>query len=469
MKPIILLISLGIISSTLANGISAQQYSENNHADVSFDVSMPIDSTGYTLHGNNLLGGKIQFSDRGTYLNPLLASETGSLQLPVVTNLEGDPLIKTNVSYNAIKFINPNGINNLFIKVGMGSRTQIVSGLDPSVLKNGTYTWQAPIFSIGNESNSVDNKSNSHQVMQVGSIHGGPASSNAMYTQDFYLYSKSNGSTSITNHPIRTSRANEILSKPYTSIYTCKADGLWGAGGADPYRTITGKCQGQSMTFPAGPNLDYETGTFTLPTVHTPWNASQTDHCIFPGNKKHSDCVNASIGINLHYVAQKIRVPLDEHVTIFAESGTAYRAIKPTNLRYICKSNVYLKNILPQSDCLKKSYLPGGASYTYFAVGYEYKANDGTIYSAKYINLPGQENGNRLAWLDASSTYIYALSSSSNRVDTNTTNPLIEALDIIQKTQPAVYDVLGNNFFIDILKKNGLYAQYVLLKKDKTK
>lgn len=443
MQPTITVFLLSaLMSSCFAAAITPQHYTETNQALVSFDVSMPIDSTGYTLQGTNLTGGTIQFTDHGTYLSPLLASETGSFQLPIVKNRNGSPLIQTDITYHAIKFINPNGINNLFIKVGIAKRSQKVHGLDPSVLKNGSYTWQAPIFAVGKESNTVNNKSDNNQFIQVGSIHGGPASKNVMYTQDFYLYTRAHGNTPIIGQPIRTGRSSEVLSKAYTSHYTCHADGLWGAGGADPYRTITGTCQGNSMTTPAGPDLDYESGTFTLPTVHTPWTATPKDHCIFPGNKRHTGCVNASIALNVNYIAQKIRVPINKRVTVFAESGTAYRSITPTNLLYVCNSNIYLNKILPKADCTTKNYLAGGASYTYFAVGYDYQDKNGTRYTAKYINIPGQENGNRLAWLDASNTYIYATSVSDDTDEHHVRQHLAEAIHVIKEQQPQLYNII---------------------------
>ena len=64
-KRILLLsvITLAIVSTAIsANTLT--QYTENNRANVSFDVSMPIDATGYTLHGKNLTSGHIQFTDR---------------------------------------------------------------------------------------------------------------------------------------------------------------------------------------------------------------------------------------------------------------------------------------------------------------------------------------------------------------------------------------------------------------------
>ena len=321
----IILCLLSILSMMVISNVAASQslstYTVHNQGIVSFDVSMPIDSTGYILHGNNLTGGTIQFTENGSSIAPLLAYESGILQLPTVTNTKGKPLIQTSVRYNVIKFINPNGINNLFIKIGMGTRTQKVAGLDPATLKDGSYTWQAPIFSVGKESNTVNHKGSNIQFMQIGSMHGGPASRNVMYTQDFYIYSKGENNTAIAGHPIKTARTNEILTKSYTSHFSCKADGLWGAGGADPYRTITGKCEGTVVTFPAGPNLDYEYGSFTFPTVHTPWSATPSDQCIFPGKtKKQSGCVNVDLKLSVHYAAQKIRVPINKNLTLIAES-----------------------------------------------------------------------------------------------------------------------------------------------------
>lgn len=446
-----LILSL-ITTSVIATTISPLNYTERNEANVSFDVSMPVDATGYTLKGKNLLGGIIKFTDTGLYIAPLLAHEKGRFQLPIVKNLKGQTLIKTNIGYDVIKFINPNGLNNFFIKVGMGTRKEKVAGLDPSVLKKGEYIWQAPIFSVGKESDTVNHQSTNIQLMQVGSLHGGPGSANAIYTQNFYLYAKAMGNRSIVGHPIKSARLKEILQKPYTTHFSCRAQGLWGGGGsdgkiADPYRTITGECKGTTQTFPAGPNLDYEYGSFTLPTVKTPWNAMPSDRCYFPGEKKmRSGCTNASLKLNFKYMAQKIRVPINKSISIFAESGTVYRTIKPSNLRYICNSNVYLNNILAKEDCLKKSYLQGSASYPYFAVGYEVKNKDGALSEARYINIPGQENGNKLAWIDASNTYVYAISGGTKK-------ELLNALNIIKKENKTFYDVVGKTFFMPILKE----------------
>jgi len=446
-----------IVSATITNTFATDAsslYSDDNHANVSFDVSMPIDASGYTLHGKNLTGGNIQFMDHGSYVAPFLAHETGDFETPTVTSLDNKPLIKTMIKYDAIKFINPTGINNFFIKVGTATRTQVVSDLDPHVLKNGSYTWQVPIFAVGTESDTVDHKSSNRQLMQVGTT-GGPASTNAMYTQEFYLYSHSNGDAAIAEHPQNTARINEILPKPYTTNFTCHAHGIWGSGGADPFRTITDDCHGSSTTFPAVPNLDYEYGTFTLPTVHTPWDATPNDHCVLKG-KSHAGCVNATIDSQFHYMAQKIRVPLKNNITIYAEFGSAYRSITPNNLRYM-NNNVYLKNLIKPDEYLKKNYLPGGFMVPYFAVGYEFEKN-GVHYSARYIYLPGQENGNRLAWRDASDTIIYATSISGNMklLHAEIQKNFIDALNVIRQ-HPEVYNILGKHFFVEILKKNNLY------------
>ena len=454
-KIVLLFLSISMIPRCAASSAPPSTYVTDNKAYVSFDVSMPIDSTGYTLKANNLTGGTIQYQDQGSYISPLLAYETGKFEAPIVNEGQEKSLIKTDIAYSALKFINPNGINNLFIKVGMGSRTQRVSGLDPTVLKDGVYTWKAPIFAYGTEHDTVDRTASNLQLMQVGSINAGPAKNNMMYTQDFYVYSRGLADTRIPGQPLTSDRAGEVLTRAYQSNFSCQAEGLWGAGGDDPYRTVTGVCQGAATTIPAGPNLDYEYGSFTLPVVHTPWTATPDDSCLFPGDKKpHKGCVNAKISLNLRYMARKIRVPINSEVTLFAEYGTVYRNLEVNNLRYVCKGNVYLKGILDPSECLKKSYISGGASYPYFAVGYEVKDGSGVRYSARYINIPGQENGNRLAWLDASNTQIYAVTASSDTVSAQDVKINLNAgLQQIQ-AQPEVYKVLGDNFLVPILKKN---------------
>lgn len=439
-----------ILSAITINTFATTNYVENNAGKVSFDVSMPIDATGYTLQGKNLKGGNIQFADHGTVVSDLLADETGDFELPIATASNNQPLIKTTIHYHAIKLINSSGINNLFIKIGIANRTQHVSGLDPFVLKNGTYTWQVPFFSVGIETNDVAQKSENNQFIQVGTGNG-PSHHNGMYTQQFYLYSQGTGNTGIAGHPQKTAHLQDVLAKPYSTNFNCHADGVWGAGGSDPYRTMTGLCHGSTMTFPAGPNLDYEYGTFTLPTVHTPWTATANDHCLVK-DKQHAGCTNATIYSAFHYMAQKIRVPINQAITIYAEFGTAYRSITPENLRYQCQSNVYLKNVLPQTDCLKKSYLPGGSAYTYFAIGYEFQAANGTRYVARYMYIPEQENANRLAWRDASATEIYATGSSKKETPEEIRKNLNGALNIIQQNNE-VNDVLGKYFFAKILEK----------------
>lgn len=446
-----------ILVSVFFNAVAADSsYSEKNRGFVSFDISMPIDATGFTLRGKNLKGGYVEFSDRGNYVAPLLAHEIGDFTLPISIASDNKPLIKTTINYNAIKFINPNGINNFFIKIGMATRTEQVSGLDPFVLKDGTYAWNVPFFSVGTESDDVNNQSENKQFIQVGTG-AGPSHHNGMYTQQFYLYLQGHGSNAIAAHPQKINESNMILKKSYTTHFTCHADGIWGGSGkhaSDPYKIITGDCNGKTTTFPAGPNLDDEYGTFILPTIHSPWTATKKDHCIVNG-KLHAGCTNIIIKSQFHYIAQKIRVPINKNLNLYTEFGTAYRSITPKNLRYQCKDNVYLKNILPEKDCYQKSYLPGGASYPYFVVGYEFTAKNGTRYVAQYSYIPEQENANRLQWRDASGTTIYAISTSKKESRKEIQKNLNDTLNEIQK-MPAVYDVLGKSFFVEILKKNNI-------------
>lgn len=65
-----LLFLFWIITNTFANNTALAPYTEENNAHVSFDISMPIDATGYTLYGRNLTGGNIQFTDRGNPIAP---------------------------------------------------------------------------------------------------------------------------------------------------------------------------------------------------------------------------------------------------------------------------------------------------------------------------------------------------------------------------------------------------------------
>lgn len=433
-------------------------YSEQNHGYASFDISMPIDATGYTLQGKQLKGGMLHFSDQGDSIADFLAHETGYFQMPTSTSLSGKPFIKTAVHYDAIKFMVPSGTHNLFIKIGTALRTETVSDLDPFVLKNGTYTWRVPFFAVGSENDDVQNKAENKQFIEIGTGDG-PSHHNGMYTQQFYLYTQGNGNLSIAGHPQKTANLDFVLKKPYQTHFDCHADGIWGGGGkhpSDPYRTMTGQCSGESTTFPAGPNLDYEYGTFTLPTVHSPWTASPEDHCVING-KKHPGCTNITIASHFHYMAQKIRVPLQDGVTLYAEFGTSYRSITPTNLRYQCKENVYLKGKLPVQDCLKKSYLPGGAAYPYFAVGYEFRGKNGAHYVARYLYLPEQENANRLAWRDASGTKIMAIGSSNGPLDASDRLAFKTVLAKISAV-PAVHDVLGKYFFDEIAQKELIHT-----------
>ena len=456
----VLLLSIAVTNAFAAE-TPTSKYTDDNQANVSFDVSMPIDATGYTLQGKNLTGGNIQFTDHGIFVAPFLAHETGEFTLPVSTDLNNNPLIKTTIQYNAIKLINPIGINNFFIKIGTATRTQTMSGLDPFVIpKSGTYTWEVPFFAVGVENDTVDHKSSNRQMIEVGSGDA-PDDHNSMYTQQFYVYSKADGNTAISSQPEKASTADETLSKTVAAKFSCKAEGIWGAGGSDPYRTIIGDCSGSTMTFPAGPNLDYEYGTFKLPTIKTPWNATPKDHCLVNG-KLHAGCTTASIASEFHYMAQKIRILIHNDITLYAEFGTAYRSVTPKNLRYECKSNVYLKKLLPPSDCHKKSYFPGGSDYPYFGIGYEFQTKSGVHYSARYMYIPEQENANRLTWRDAASTEIYATSVSDHGKTKPTPAEIKknfnDALNAIRKI-PSVYDVLGKHFFMKVLKKNNLYEQ----------
>jgi hypothetical protein len=135
--------------------------------------------------------------------------------------------------------------------------------------------------------------------------------------------------------------------------------------------------------------------------------------------------------------------------------------IRP-RLHSLFKSNVYLKNILPSKDCLKKSYIPGGWSAPYFAVGFESYDKDGNRYTGRYIYIPVKENANRLTWNDSSDTQIYAISvSGANKLeDAKPSSKEIrknfnEALNAISRI-PALYEVIGKHLFVDILKKNKL-------------
>jgi len=166
--------------------------------------------------------------------------------------------------------------------------------------------------------------------------------------------------------------------------------------------------------------------------------------------------VNAKIDTSIRYIAQKINIPINKKITIFAESGTAYREIVPHRLRYVCKDNIYLKDILPPHYCLHKNYQAGGASYPYFAVGFETKKAGQIQYQARYITIPGQENGNRLSWLDASNTTIYAISETNAKSLSDSKQALNAAIKDIGNT-PELKETLVKNFFIPILEENGLY------------
>lgn len=423
-------------------------YVDQNKALVSFDVSMPVDATGFTLKGKNLKGGVIHFQDRGAYLTPLLAVEEGNFDNPTVFSPNIKPLIKTHISYHAIKFINPNGTDNLFIKIGIAQRTETVSELDPYVLKPGTYTWQVPFFARGRESDTLQGNSENQQFIQIGTGHG-PSHHNGMYTIEYYLYAMATGNLPISAHPQRISGLENVLEKATRTHFNCAAKGIWGGGGSDPYRTMQGDCHGFSRTFPAGPNLDYEYGTVELPTVLSPWTAAPEDHCMVNG-KEGTGCTNIKIASKLHYMAQKIRVPLKSGVVLTASAGTVYRQMNVDNLRYQCKDNVYLENILPKKECLIKSYLPGGWSAPFFSVGYEYHAKDGKTYIAQYMYIPEKENSDRLAWRDASATRIYftgIVGQSSKTISSKQLKQQLgKGLKIIEE-YPALSAILVKNFY----------------------
>lgn len=426
-------------------------FTDFNHGIVSFDISMPIDYTGQRLQGKNLTGGIIKYTDKWHRVTPFLALEQGNFQLPTSKSATGKPYIKTRVKYSAIKFINPIGLGNFFIKIGIASRFQKLTRVDQFALKDGTYTWQVPIFATGREKNTVNNQTKNMQFLQVGSA---PSGQNAIYSKDFFIYTQGKNQKSIIGHPVSSSRSQAILKKPYTTHFACVAHGIWGEN-ADPYRKTSGHCTGRIHTFPAGPNMDYEYGTFILPTVLSPWKGPKHSHCIIKGKRK-SGCINIKIATSIHFIAQKIRIPIDKHVSLYAESGTLYNRITPSNLIYDCKSNTYLKKILPKKDCGKKSYLPGGWSSAYFGVGYTYTTNSGTHYEARYIYTPEKENANRLTWLDASDTQIYAINITKKgnlpKNEYQIIHALKKGLSIIKK-HPAIYKILGKNYFNTILNQ----------------
>ena len=73
-----LILSVTIVAFYMSSNILAanhsSSYTDINKGVVSFDVSMPIDATGYTLKGDHLKGGKIQFKDNGIYISTLLSA-----------------------------------------------------------------------------------------------------------------------------------------------------------------------------------------------------------------------------------------------------------------------------------------------------------------------------------------------------------------------------------------------------------
>jgi hypothetical protein len=435
-------------------------YTENNQGKVSFDVSVPIDHNGFTLHGYHLKGGSIHFTSKATWFAPLLAHEQGNFTLPSVMAIDGTFLIKTRVKYDAIKLVDPIGSNNVFIKVGIAHRTQTMSGTDPYVLKKGAYTWQVPIFSFGTEINDENNKATNQQLMMV----TGVDEDNSIYTQQFYLFTEGRG-----NQPIAAAELEKISSQSYSSSYFGYAAVNWAGGGVPPgisKNSEGGTCQGTVTTFPVGPGLDYEYGYFKLPTWDVPWSAPKSEHCVVLAKRK-AGCLNASIASDFHYIAQKIRVPVNDKISLYAEFGTVYRTLVPKNIPYRL-GDAYLKKIVPLTDYGKKHFLPGGYMAPYFAVGYEVQADDHTRYSARYIYLPIKENANRLRWADSPVTELYVISSSSTQslqtIPDAVQKSLNDALEIIHQKMPAVYEVLGKHFFVDILKNNHVYNVPILNK-----
>ena len=149
-------------------------------------------------------------------------------------------------------------------------------------------------------------------------------------------------------------------------------------------------------------------------------------------------------------------MPLQDGIFLTASSGTLYRQMNVHNLRYECKSNVYLKKILPLADCHQKSYLPGGWSAPYFSVGYEFTGKDGAQYSARYVYSPERENSNRFAWRDASTSHIYITSVSKKESPEVIRKNFNAALQVISKI-PDVDQVLVKHFYMNVLKENNLY------------
>ena len=75
-----------------------------------------------------------------------------------------------------------------------------------------------------------------------------------------------------------------------------------------------------------------------------------------------------------------------------------------------------------------------------------------------YINIPGQENGNWLTWIDAANTQIYAINVTNSK-STNTAlhvddqKYLNKALDIIREYD-SIYSILGESFLVKVSKRN---------------
>ncbi|MDF1760965.1 MAG: hypothetical protein P1U40_10550 [Coxiellaceae bacterium] len=425
---------------------------QSNSGDVLFDISQPVDASGYQLHGKNLEGGNIQYGSNATCLYPRLQQVAGQFMLPVAYNRHEKPLIETHVKYRAIQFITPIGLKNLYIDVGSGMRRQNVSGLDPKVLKKGIYHWRVPVFAVGYAKNDVKQHAQSKQFMMV----AGVERSNAIYTQQFYLFTQGKSDHTITEHPIHQAAIGEILPTNYAMNLQGYADTNWRAFG-DPVITqgaLGGFVRGDVQTFPGGPSLDYEVGHFILPTMKTPWTAPKKYQCHIKG-KTVKGCIDVTMRSSLRFNAQKIRVAVTPTINIFAESGTAYRQVSPKNLPVTY--GVYTKKLIPKGKLVFAQ--AGGSIAPIFGVGINDKIDKNTVISAHYYYLPIVENADRLMRRDLPAAKVYVIGEShlDGSKATFTHQQLLKELKKayiqIEKNNPAVTSLLGPAFFEPLFKK----------------
>lgn len=397
-KALIFILLYLMITNATAYLNSTLPYKEIGQGIAKFDISKPIDVTGFTLKGYHLEGGKASIHALGHQFTPFLSFERGSIQIPTSMNLEKAPYIKTQVNYSAIKIKK----NTLFIKAGIADRIQEVSNLDPSILKDGTYHWRVPFFAFGILHPQTNTKIEIRQFTQIGGIER----SNAMYTKDIAIISHGKLIQTLADRRNNFVSPSNIITRFWGDYYgygsvNWKAFGDAGAVSHDQGGAIEGK----STSISAIPNLSLIKGFIKLPTLQTYWSAPKNEMGNCPNTLK--GCILATIASSISYKAIEISAPLFLGIKIFGESGMGLRELIPHNLRMDRNVNVYIKKLLPPNLNLRKNYASGNYKAPFFAFGIKIPLNKVISFIMEYAYFPLNENANRLSWKDAPNAKMY--------------------------------------------------------------